>query len=294
MTKISFIGLGAMGFPMAGHLSQKYTTTIYARRPEVAKAWVEKYQHGRVAASLQEATAEADIVILCLGKDEDVREILDPHSGVLAFCQEQTTIIDHTTTSAKLAEDMVELAQSKSCQFLDAPVSGGQAGAENAALSIMLGGDQQAFHKVEPVLQTYAKKITYLGKTGNGQKTKMVNQICIAGLLQSLSEALDFAMKSGLDTNLVISAIEQGAAGSWQLSNRAKTMCENKFDFGFAVEWMCKDLGYALEESQKLGLSLETTNRILAKYQELKQKGRGRLDTSSLITLLNDSKASSK
>ena len=281
-----------MGFPMAGHLSHKYPTTIYARKSEVAKSWQQKYTQGKAVASLQEACSDAEVVILCLGKDEDVREILDPHTGVLAFCKQSTIIIDHTTTSAKLAEDMAELAESKSCQFLDAPVSGGQAGAENATLSIMLGGNQQAFLKVEPILQTYAKKITYLGSTGNGQKTKMVNQICIAGLLQSLSEALDFAMKSGLDTDLVISAIEQGAAGSWQLSNRAKTMCENKFDFGFAVEWMCKDLGYALDESQKLGCDLETTASILAKYQELMQKGRARLDTSSLISLLQDKKPS--
>ena len=283
---ITFIGLGVMGYPMAGHLSKNnYNVTVYNRTNSKAKKWIDEY-HGKIVLSPSEGAANADLVITCVGNDKDLREVLEGPNGVLKSIKSETIIIDHTTASANIAKYFYNICKSKNIDFLDAPVSGGQAGAENGKLSIMIGGDENIFNSTKNVLKSYGKNIQLIGNSGSGQLCKMVNQICIAGLVQGLSEGLSFGLKSKLDMNKVLNVISGGAAQSWQLDNRANTMIKNKFDFGFAVDWMRKDLGMCLDEARRNGSLLPVTALINEFYGNIQNIGGGRWDTSSLIRLL--------
>jgi 3-hydroxyisobutyrate dehydrogenase len=281
--KTAFIGLGVMGFPMAGHLKTAgHQVTVFNRTPEKAARWVEK--HGVASRpTIAEAVAGAELVCLCVGNDGDVRDVV---AQVLPAMAEGGVIVDHTTTSATVAREMDAAARAVGRWFVDAPVSGGQAGAENGQLTIMAGGDAAAFARVEPVLTAYAKAIRLMGPSGAGQLTKMCNQIAIAGLVQGVAEALHFAKRAGLPTDDVLAAISKGAAQSWQMENRWKTMSEGKFDFGFAVDWMRKDLGIALAEAAVNGAKLEGTTMIDGFYGEVQAMGGHRWDTSSLVARL--------
>ncbi|MBV5258456.1 NAD(P)-dependent oxidoreductase [Synechococcus moorigangaii CMS01] len=283
MTIAAFLGLGVMGYPMAGHLKAAgHDVRVWNRTGAKTKAWAD--QHGGTpSASPQDATGGADIVFMCLGDDPDVRAIALP---LLEHMKPGAVLVDHTTASAQLARELHEAASAKGIGFVDAPVSGGQAGAENGQLSIMCGGDADVFAKAEPVMQAYAKAIVHAGPAGAGQQTKMVNQICIAGLVQGLSEGIHFAQAAGLDVETVISAVSKGAAQSWQMENRWRTMEQGKFDFGFAVEWMRKDLRIALEESRANGARLPVTALVDQFYAEVEAMGGKRWDTSSLIARL--------
>ncbi|MFC4723895.1 NAD(P)-dependent oxidoreductase [Glycocaulis abyssi] len=284
MTIAAFLGLGVMGFPMAGHLKAAgHEVRVWNRTGAKAKAWAD--QHAGVAASTpEEAASGADIVFMCLGDDPDVRAVALP---LLEHMKPGSVLVDHTTASAKLARELHEAASARGIGFVDAPVSGGQAGAENGQLSIMCGGDKDTFAKAEPVMQSYAKAIVHAGPAGAGQLTKMVNQICIAGLVQGLSEGIHFAQAAGLDVETVISAVSKGAAQSWQMENRWQTMDQGKFDFGFAVEWMRKDLRIALEEARANGAKLPVTALVDQFYAEVEAMGGKRWDTSSVIARLN-------
>lgn len=286
MAKLAFLGLGVMGFPMAGHLQKAgHSVTVYNRNPAKASAWVAK--HGGTSAPTPAAAASgADIVLACVGNDDDLRSVVYGKDGALAGMKSGAIFVDHTTASAEVAREIDKAAADKGIGFLDAPVSGGQAGAENGQLGIMVGGADATFAKAEPVLKIYAKALTHMGPAGAGQLTKMVNQICIAGLLQGLSEGMNFAVKAGLDTDKVLSVITKGAAGSWQMENRAKTMVQGKFDFGFAVDWMRKDLSICLAEAKNNKARLPTTALIDQFYAAVQARGGGRWDTSSLIHLL--------
>ena len=281
--KTAFIGLGVMGFPMAGHLKAAgHEVTVYNRTPEKAARWVEK--HGGAAKStIAEAVAGAELVCLCVGNDDDVRDVV---AQVLPAMREGGVIVDHTTTSATVARETDAAARAVGRWFVDAPVSGGQAGAENGQLTIMAGGDAAAYARVEPVLDAYAKAIRRMGPSGAGQLTKMCNQIAIAGVVQGVAEALHFAKRAGLPTDDVLAAISKGSAQSWQMENRWKTMSEGKFDFGFAVDWMRKDLGIALAEAAVNGARLEGTALIDGFYEEVQAMGGHRWDTSSLVARL--------
>ncbi|WP_306521629.1 NAD(P)-dependent oxidoreductase [Rheinheimera sp.] len=282
--RLAFIGLGVMGFPMAGHLQQKgYQVTVYNRTAEKAKAWVAQYG-GAAAATPALAAQDADVVMLCVGNDQDVRSVVYGEHGVLATMKAGALLVDHTTASADLARELCAACADKQIGFLDAPVSGGQAGAQNGALTIMTGGNEADFAKAEPVLQSYARSCKLLGSAGAGQLAKMVNQICIAGVVQGLSEALHFATQAGLDAKAVLDVISKGAAQSWQMENRGYTMVDGKFDFGFAVDWMRKDLGITLDEARRNGAQLPLTALVDQFYAEVQAQGGGRLDTSSLIT----------
>ena len=284
---ITFIGLGVMGYPMAGHLSKNnYNVTVYNRTNSKAKKWIDEY-HGKIVLSPSEGAANADLVITCVGNDKDLREVLEGPNGVLKSIKSETIIIDHTTASANIAKYFYNICKSKNIDFLDAPVSGGQAGAENGKLSIMIGGDENIFNSTKNVLKSYGKNIQLIGNSGSGQLCKMVNQICIAGLVQGLSEGLSFGLKSKLDMNKVLNVISGGAAQSWQLDNRANTMIKNKFDFGFAVDWMCKDLNICFDHSKSINAQLPITEIIYKYYEKIRSNGGGRWDTSSLISLLN-------
>ncbi len=288
LKKAAFLGLGVMGHPMAGHLATKtdLEITVYNRTSEKADIWLSQYT-GQKADTPAEAAKEADIIFICVGNDNDLRHILTGPDGAINTIQEGAVIMDHTTVSAAIAREMTALFTEKGACFLDAPVSGGQSGAENGQLTIMAGGSQTAFDHVAPLIrQTYAREMRYMGPSGSGQLTKMVNQICIAGLLQGLSEGLAFGKKAGLNIEDVLSVIGKGAAQSWQMDNRGQTMMKDDFNFGFAVDWMVKDLKIALEEAQKNGASLEETARILGYYEELQKNGEGRMDTSALIRRL--------
>ncbi|APV49898.1 oxidoreductase [Betaproteobacteria bacterium GR16-43] len=282
-TKVAFLGLGVMGFPMAGHLKAKgYDVTVYNRSPEKAKQWVEK--HGGASAPTPAAAAkDCDFVMMCVGNDKDLLEVA---SAALSGMKKGAVLVDHTTASADAARKIYADAKAKGISFIDAPVSGGQAGAENGKLTVMCGGDADAFGKAKPVMDSYGKAVTLLGAPGAGQLTKMVNQICIAGLVQALSEGIAFAEKAGLDPNLVLDVISKGAAQSWQMENRGKTMVERKFNFGFAVDWMRKDLGICLEEAKRNGAKLPVTQVVDQYYGEVQKSGGNRFDTSSLITRL--------
>jgi 3-hydroxyisobutyrate dehydrogenase len=281
--KTAFIGLGVMGFPMAGHLKAAgHEVTVFNRTPEKAARWVEKHG-GASAPTIAEAVAGAELVCLCVGNDDDVRDVV---ARVLPAMAEGGVIVDHTTTSATVAREMDAAARAVGRWFVDAPVSGGQAGAENGQLTIMAGGDVDAYARVEPVLMAYAKAIRLMGPSGAGQLTKMCNQIAIAGLVQGVAEALHFAKRAGLPTDDVLAAISKGAAQSWQMENRWKTMAEGKFDFGFAVDWMRKDLGIALAEAGVNGARLEGTALIDGFYGEVQAMGGNRWDTSSLVARL--------
>lgn len=280
---VAFIGLGVMGYPMAGHLSKAgYQTTVYNRTTAKAEQWCNDYT-GNWAKTPREAAQNADFVFICVGNDDDLRSVVYGDDGVLAGIKDGAILVDHTTASANVAREISEKAQGL---FLDAPVSGGQAGAENGVLTVMVGGEQGAFDRAKPVIMSYARAAELLGSAGAGQLTKMVNQICIAGLVQGLSEGLDFAQRSGLDGARVVDVISKGAAGSWQMENRAYTMLKDEFDFGFAVDWMLKDLGICIEESGKNGAALPVTRIVNGYYGEVKAMGGGRWDTSSLIRRL--------
>ena len=285
--KVAFIGLGVMGYPMAGHLSKAgFETRVYNRTVARAQQWCDDYQ-GSYGETPREAAEGADFVFICVGNDDDLRSVVYGDDGVLAGCKPGSILVDHTTASANVAREIAEKAE---VSFLDAPVSGGQAGAENGVLTVMIGGSEEAFDAARPVIMSYARAAELLGGVGAGQLTKMVNQICIAGLVQGLSEGLDFAQRAGLDGHKVVDVISKGAAGSWQMENRGNTMLNDEFEFGFAVDWMRKDLGICLEEAGKNGAALEITRMVNDYYGEIQAMGGTRWDTSSLIRRLTASR----
>jgi len=288
MAKIAFLGLGVMGFPMAGHLARAgHEVTVYNRSPEKAEAWLAAYP-GHRAATPREAAREAEIVLACVGNDDDLRQVCLGQDGAFAGMAQGSVFADHTTVSARVTQELAGIAAEASIGFVDAPVSGGQAGAENGQLSVMCGGAQPDFDRVQPVIATYAKICRLMGPVGSGQVTKMCNQIAIAGLVQGLAESLRFAEASGLEISEVVEVISQGAAGSWQMMNRHKTMAEGKFDHGFAVDWMRKDLGICLDAADDLGVSLPVTALVDQFYKDIQRMGGGRWDTSALIQRLRD------
>lgn len=281
--KLAFIGLGVMGYPMAGHLQRAdHQVCVYNRTAAKAEKWVAEFG-GCMALTPADAAKDADVVMLCVGNDQDVRSVVYGEQGVLAGMSPDSTLIDHTTTSAALAEELAAACQAKGVSFLDAPVSGGQAGAENGRLTIMVGGEAIDLMGAELILACYGQRITHMGPHGAGQRCKMVNQICIAGILQGISEGLTLAKASGLDPAKVAKVLGGGAAQSWQLDNRANTMAAGQFDFGFAIEWMHKDLGFCLDEAARLGLHLPMTAAVDEAYQQLMARGLSRCDTSVLI-----------
>ena len=281
--KVAFLGLGVMGYPMAGHLQAKgHTVTVYNRTSRKAEAWA-KQHGGAFGKTVEDAVIEAELVLMCVGNDKDLIEV---GGAALAAMKPDTILVDHTTASADVARQLYEAAKGKGVQFIDAPVSGGQAGAEKGQLTVMCGGDQAAFDAAKPVIDCFAKATTLMGASGAGQLTKMVNQICIAGLVQALSEGLAFAEKAGLDGNLVLDVISKGAAQSWQMENRGKTMLKREFNFGFAVDWMRKDLGICMDEARRNGSKLPLTTVIDQFYADVQAAGGKRFDTSSLITRL--------
>lgn len=285
--RVAFIGLGVMGFPMAGWLSGAgHAVTVYNRTREKAEACAERYG-GRVAGSLAEAAAGADIIFTCVGDDPDVREVVLGAGGVLQAMRPGTVFVDHTTASADLAREIAEAGRERGIGCLDAPVSGGQAGAEQGTLTVMVGGEQDAFDRVAPVIDAYSKSVRLLGPAGSGQLTKMVNQIAIAGVVQGLAEALNFAVRAGLDPAAVIDTISKGAAQSWQMENRWETMVADEFEFGFAVEWMRKDLRICLQEARGNGAELPVAALVDQFYADVEGMGGSRWDTSSLIARLN-------
>ena len=284
--KTAFLGLGVMGFPMAGHLKKGgHDVTVYNRTAAKAQKWVETHG-GKAAATPAEAAKGADIVFACVGNDDDLRSIVLGGEGAFAGMGKGTIFVDHTTASANVARELGGVAKGKGLHFLDAPVSGGQAGAENGKLTVMVGGDQADFDRAKPVIDCYARACVLLGPVGSGQLAKMVNQICIAGLVQGLAEGMNFAVKAGLDPAKLVETISKGAAQSWQMENRALTMVADKFDFGFAVDWMRKDLGICLDEAKRNGARLPVTALVDQFYAQIQQRGGKRWDTSSLIHLL--------
>jgi 3-hydroxyisobutyrate dehydrogenase len=283
---VAFLGLGVMGFPMAGHLAGKgHAVTVYNRTAAKAEAWVAQHG-GRAAATPAEAAAGQEIVFACVGNDDDLRQVTRGPDGAFAAMGARTIFVDHTTASAEVARELAAVAAEAGFAFIDAPVSGGQAGAQNGRLTVMCGGDEAAYARAEPVIAAYALACRRLGPSGAGQLTKMVNQICIAGLVQGLSEALNFADRAGLDIEPVVATISKGAAQSWQMENRYRTMASNSFDFGFAVDWMRKDLSICLEEARRNGASLPVTALVDQFYGEVQHMGGHRWDTSSLIARL--------
>jgi 3-hydroxyisobutyrate dehydrogenase len=286
MARVAFIGLGVMGYPMAGHLAAKgHAVTVYNRSPARAEKWVAQHG-GESAATPAAAAAGAEIVFCCVGNDDDLRSVTLGADGALAGLASGAVLVDHTTASAAVAREIAAAASEKGAGFVDAPVSGGQAGAENGVLTVMCGGEAEPFARAEPVIAAYARACRLMGQVGAGQLTKMVNQICIAGLLQGLSEGLAFAQKAGLDGRAVLDVISKGAAGSWQMENRGTTMLDDKFDFGFAVDWMRKDLGICLAEANANGAALPATALIDQFYKDVQGMGGSRWDTSSLIKRL--------
>ncbi|MBR9906731.1 MAG: NAD(P)-dependent oxidoreductase [Gammaproteobacteria bacterium] len=282
----AFIGLGVMGYPMAGHLQNNgFATTVYNRTTAKAEKWAQQFA-GQYAETPAQAAAQADFVMLCVGNDDDVRQVVFGEHGVLATMRKGSVLIDHTTASAELAKELAQAAHEKGIGFLDAPVSGGQQGAENGVLTAMIGGDREALERTDAALACYAKTREYMGPAGHGQLAKMVNQICIAGVVQGLAEGLQLARKVGLDPDTLINAISQGAAGSWQMKNRYKTMWEQHYEHGFAVDWMRKDLKIALTEAERQGLSMPLTALVDQFYAEVQKMGGSRWDTSSLLARL--------
>jgi 3-hydroxyisobutyrate dehydrogenase-like beta-hydroxyacid dehydrogenase len=284
--KTAFIGLGVMGFPMAGYLAVRgHDVVVFNRSPDKAQRWLEQNDGAR-ADTPADAARGADLVFCCVGNDDDVRDVTLGEAGALQSMSPGSILVDHTTASATLARELHTAAGERQVGFLDAPLSGGQAGAENGQLTIMAGGDDDVFDRAQPAMESYAKAVTLIGPAGSGQLAKMVNQICIAGLLQGLSEGLHFALRADLDIEKVISAISKGAAQSWQMDHRWQTMVNGQFDFGFAVDWMRKDLGIALDEAQSNGARLELTELVDRYYAEVQALGGKRWDTSSLIARL--------
>ena len=285
---VSFIGLGVMGYPMAGHLQNKgYNVTVYNRTTAKAEKWAEEYK-GSMAKTPGEASQNSEIVFMCVGRDEDIIEVMEGEDGILSKVAEGSIIVDHTTASADIARKYYKKATEGNFSFLDAPVSGGQAGAENGILSVMVGGDENQFNIAKPVMSAYGKTIELIGPAGAGQLAKMINQICIAGLVQGLSEAMAFGKKAKLDMEKVLQVISKGAAQSWQMENRYKTMLKGEYEFGFAVDWMRKDLSICFNEAEKNGASLPITKIIDKNYKEIQKNGGSRYDTSSLMTLVDD------
>jgi 3-hydroxyisobutyrate dehydrogenase-like beta-hydroxyacid dehydrogenase len=288
INSVAFIGLGVMGYPMAGHLARcGYEVTVFNRTSQKAQDWVAQHG-GKTAATPAQAAAGAQLVFACVGNDDDVRSISTGPDGAFSTMAAGSIFVDHTTASAQLARDLAETGRTRGFDFLDAPVSGGQAGAENGALTVMVGGDSGIFERARPVIDSYARAVGLMGPAGSGQLTKMVNQICIAGLVQGLSEGLDFARRCELDVEQVLDVISKGAAQSWQMENRGATMNRNEFDFGFAVDWMRKDLGLCLGEAHRTGARLPVTALVDQFYAQVQARGGGRWDTSSLISLLSD------
>ena len=286
--RIGFIGIGVMGFPMAGHLSSNgFDVCVFNRSQKKSLNWVTKFA-GSLCNSPLEIASQCDIIILCVGKDEDVKEVICGENGILKSIKPGTIIIDHTTTSATLAKDMNQILQDKKAYFLDAPISGGQAGAEEGKLSIMVGGDEQAFTKVKDVLGAYSKFVKYMGSSGSGQLTKMVNQICIGGLLQALAEGINFSEKAGLNTEDVMEVITKGAAQSWYMENRWSTMLNNEYDHGFAVDWMKKDLDIVEDQAERIGANVQVTELVNNFYKEIQELDGGRWDASSLLKRIKD------
>lgn len=282
-SKVAFIGLGVMGYPMAGHLQQAgYRTSVYNRTSAKAQQWAGQYG-GQAFDTPKAAAHHCDVVFVCVGNDDDVRSVIYGEEGVLAGLKPGAVLVDHTTTSAELALELAQACHQQGNTFVDAPVSGGQAGAENGVLTVMCGGQPDAFQKARPIMDAYAKQVALMGENGQGQRCKMVNQICIGGILQGLSEALLLAQKANLDIEQVVDVLKHGAAGSWQMENRAVTMAQDKFDFGFAIDWMRKDLGFCLKEAQRYGLELPLTRKVDEQYADLQQDGLGRMDTSVLF-----------
>ena len=288
MSNLAFIGLGVMGFPMAGHLAEAgHSVTVYNRSYDKTKKWSSFYD-GKVAKTPADAAEGADFVLCCVGNDDDLREVTIGANGAFSNISKGSIFIDHTTVSALVTKELFNIANEMGFDFIDAPISGGQAGAENGMLSIMCGGDQQAFDRAKPILEIYSKICKRIGESGAGQQTKMCNQIAIAGLVQGLSEALHFAEKAGLDGRNVVEVISQGAAGSWQMENRFETMLDDYFNHGFAVDWMRKDLKICLEASDEIGASLPVTALVNDFYKDVQKMGGGRWDTSSLIARLRN------
>ncbi|HCM47032.1 MAG TPA: oxidoreductase [Colwellia sp.] len=282
--KVAFIGLGVMGYPMAGHLKNAgHQVCVYNRNNDKALAWQEEFD-GDIAPTPAQAAKDCDIVFACVGNDNDVRQIALGEDGVFAGLTKGSIFVDHTTASAELAIELAAIADKNGQHFLDAPVSGGQAGAINGVLTVMVGGDDAVFVKAEPVMAAFARFSQIMGPVGSGQLAKMVNQICFVNTVQGLAEGLNFAKKAGLDTDKLLDTIGKGAAGSWQMDNRGKTMCAGEFDFGFAVDWVRKDLAIAFKEAEKLGADLTVTKQLDGYYQEIQENGGNRLDTSSLIS----------
>jgi 3-hydroxyisobutyrate dehydrogenase-like beta-hydroxyacid dehydrogenase len=288
--KLAFLGLGVMGYPMAGHLARAgHHVTVYNRSAEKARRWTDAHG-GASAPSPAAAAAGADIVLMCVGNDDDVRAVVLGADGALAAMRAGSILVDHTTASAQIAREIHAVAKAKQVGFLDAPVSGGQAGAENGKLTIMVGGDADVFERAEGVLAHFARAVTLMGGPGSGQLTKMFNQICIAGLVQALAEGIGFAEKAGLDVERGLDVISKGAAQSWQMENRGRTMVADKFDFGFAVDWMRKDLALCLAEARAKGAALPVTALVDQFYARVQAQGGGRWDSSSLIRVLRDGK----
>ena len=289
-THVAFIGMGVMGYPMAGHLAYAgHAVTVYNRSPAKAQAWVAEFAKSKAPKSAptpREAAAGADIVFCCVGNDDDLRSVIFGADGALAGMKAGAILVDHTTASADVAREIYAAAKNRGIPFIDAPVSGGQGGAQNGLLTVMCGGDESVFECVKPVAMAFSRAFTLMGASGAGQLTKMVNQICIAGLVQGLSEAIAFGQKAGLDMNLVLDVIGKGAAQSWQMDNRGKTMVADKFDFGFAVDWMRKDLGLVFDEAKRNGAVLPVTMLVDQFYGDVQKLGGKRWDTSSLIKRL--------
>lgn len=285
--KVSFIGLGTMGYPMAGHVSKAgHSVVVYNRSTQKAQNWCKEYQ-GAFASTPALAAQDADIVLTCVGNDDDLRAVYLGPDGAFQHAKTGTLFIDHTTASAEVAKELHQVAQERGFRFMDAPVSGGQAGAINGVLTIMIGGSQSDLDTAQPILTCYAKATRLMGSVGNGQIAKMVNQILIGGVLSGLSEGIRFAQKAGLDIPTLVDTLKHGAAGSWQLENRGETMAKNAFDFGFAIEWMHKDLGLCLAQAEKMGIKIPLTQAVDLDYQALIAEGRGRQDTSVLVKALD-------
>lgn len=296
MAKVAFIGLGVMGYPMAGHLLKKggHDLTVYNRNAAKAAAWVKEHGAGKTAATPAEAAKDAEFVFSCVGNDDDVRAVTLGKDGAFASMRKGAVFIDNTTVSAKIARELYAAAKPLGFDFLDAPVSGGQGGAVNGVLTVMVGGDQAPFDRAKPIMDSYARFAKLIGPSGSGQLTKMVNQICIAGVVQGLAEGVHFAQNAGLDVAAVIETISKGAAGSWQMDNRWKAMSEGKYDFGFAVDWMRKDLSIAIDESRQNHAHLPVAALVDQFYSEVQRLGGGRWDTCSLLARLNNQKAEPK
>ena len=288
MNKIGFIGLGVMGAPMAGHLSRNgFEVSVFNRTNEKSIIWKSRHE-GRVCNSLNELAISSECIVLCVGKDEDVKDIINGKSGIIDTLNPGSIIIDHTTTSAELAKEMNEALSAKDCFFLDAPISGGQLGAESGTLSVMAGGDKKAYKACNKIFKSYAQSHKFMGPSGSGQLTKMVNQICIAGLIQALAEGMNFSKRAGLNTADVMDVITKGAAQSWQMENRWETMLNDEYDFGFAVDLMRKDLDIVLKQAKKIDTELEITDLVNNFYKEIQKLGGGRWDTSSLLKRIQE------